>query len=71
MDDLAAQFCKLTSGADSVQQIRDLKPIAERKTLQGTEFIFRGANSDHLARFGEIATPNLPDLFVAVIGEQQ
>ena len=70
MDDLADQFCKLTSGADSVQQIRDLKPIAERKTLQGTEFIFRGANSDDLAHFGEIATPNLPDLFVAVIGNQ-
>ena len=37
MDDLAKQFCKLTSGQESVQKIRDLKPIAERKTLQGAE----------------------------------
>ncbi len=71
MDDLAKQFCKLTSGQESVQQIRDLKPIAERTTLQGTEFIFRGANTEELARYGEIATPNLVDLFIAVIGEQQ
>ena len=71
MDDLAKQFCKLTSGQESVQQIRDLKPIAERTTLQGTEFIFRGANTGELARYGEIATPNLVDLFIAVIGEQQ
>ncbi len=71
MDDLAKQFCKLTSGQESVQKIRDLKPIAERKTLQGTEFIFRGANTGELARYGEIATPNLVDLFIAVIGEQQ
>ncbi|MFB3105246.1 MAG: ABC transporter ATP-binding protein [Pseudomonadales bacterium] len=71
MDDLAKQFCKLTSGQESVQKIRDLKPIAERKTLQGTEFIFREANTEELARYGEIATPNLVDLFIAVIGEQQ
>ncbi|MCH8142316.1 MAG: ABC transporter ATP-binding protein [Proteobacteria bacterium] len=71
MDDLAKQFCKLTSGQESVQKIRDLKPIAERKTLQGAEFIFREANTEKLARYGEIATPNLVDLFIAVIGEQQ
>lgn len=71
MDDLAKQFCKLTSGQESVQKIRDLKPIAERKTLQGSEFIFREANTEELARYGEIATPNLVDLFIAVIGEQQ
>lgn len=71
MDDLAKQFCKLTSGQEAVQKIRDLKPIAERKTLQGSEFIFREANTEELARYGEIATPNLVDLFIAVIGEQQ
>lgn len=71
MDDLAKQFCKLTSGQESVQKIRELKPIAERKTLQGSEFIFREANTEELARYGEIATPNLVDLFIAVIGEQQ
>lgn len=71
MDDLAKQFCKLTSGQESVQKIRELKPIAERKTLQGSEFIFREANTGELARYGEIATPNLVDLFIAVIGEQQ
>ena len=71
MDDLAEQFCKLTSGQETAQEIRDLKPIAERKTLQGTEFIFRGANKEELARFGELATPNLVDLFIAVIGEEQ
>lgn len=71
MDDLAKQFCKLTSGQESAQKIRELKPIAERKTLQGSEFIFREANTEELARYGEIATPNLVDLFIAVIGEQQ
>ncbi len=70
MDELTEQFCKLTVGQESEPQIRELAPIAERKTLQGTEFVFRGADRDALAHFGEIATPNLVDLFIAVIGEQ-
>ncbi|MCZ6641994.1 MAG: ABC transporter ATP-binding protein [Gammaproteobacteria bacterium] len=71
MDELNEQFCKLTVGQESVPEIRALAPIAERKTLQGTEFVFRGADTATLAHFGEIATPNLVDLFIAVMGEQQ
>ena len=57
MDELNEQFCKLTVGQESVPEIRALAPIAERKTLQGTEFVFRGADTATLAHKVERLRP--------------
>ncbi len=70
MDQLSVEFAKVTAGADELEALRELQPLSERKSLQGTDCIFRGADRAALAQHGEVATPNLAELFVAVIGDQ-
>ncbi len=68
MDSLVDEFSKLTVPQAEAAAIRSLEPLSEKQTLQGTEFIFRGKDRQALALRGEISTPNLPELFIAVMG---
>ena len=68
MDSLVDEFSKLTVPHAEAAAIRSLEPLSEKQTLQGTEFIFRGKDRQALALRGEISTPNLPELFIAVMG---
>ena len=68
MDSLVDEFSKLTVPQADAAAIRSLEPLSEKQTLQGTEFIFRGKDRQALALRGEISTPNLPELFIAVMG---
>ena len=70
MDQLSVEFAKVTAGTDELEALRELQPLSERKSLQGTDCIFRGADRAALAQHGAVATPNLAELFVAVIGDQ-
>jgi ABC-2 type transport system ATP-binding protein len=69
MDTLAKEFSKLTVPQTEAEAIRGMNPLAEKQTLQGTEFIFRGANQQSLASRGALSTPNLPELFIAMMGD--
>lgn len=42
-------------------------PLFQRDSLAGREAIFRGVPRAQLARLGEVSTPNLAELFVAVV----
>ena len=70
MDQLPVEFAKVTAGTNELEALRELQPLSERKSLQGTDCIFRGADRTALAQHGEVATPNLAELFVAVVGDQ-
>jgi ABC-2 type transport system ATP-binding protein len=70
MDQLGAEFAKVTAGAGELEALRGLQPLSERKSLQGTECIFRGADRDALAQYADVVTPNLAELFVAVVGDK-
>jgi ABC-2 type transport system ATP-binding protein len=47
---------------------RALKPINERQVFNRSIMLFDGANREQLAALGEVRTPSIADLFVAVIG---
>ncbi len=64
MDEIAASFVKLVAGAEVTLPAR---PIHEKRGLAGTEYIFQGVARDALAGLGETSTPNLAELFVAVV----
>jgi ABC-2 type transport system ATP-binding protein len=49
-------------------EARALKPIHERTLLGRTMFLFDGADRARLAPLGDIRTPSIADLFVAVMG---
>jgi ABC-2 type transport system ATP-binding protein len=49
---------------------RALKPIHERQGFGRSILLFETADRQQVAALGEVHTPNLSDLFVAVIGNQ-
>ena len=69
MESVHEEFAKVVAPPAEAGALRSLSPIAERTTLGGAEFVFRGRDREALARHGEVSTPSLPELFIAVMGE--
>lgn len=68
MDKIADEYVKLTSSDQAVAQRPALgSPLFSRRTLAGTESIFHGVDRAQLEDLGEVATPNLAELFVAIV----
>lgn len=68
MDELTEQFAKVTVGPDQVAAAQALGPLTQRRGLSGMECIYRAADRDQLRSLGEVTSPNLAELFVAVVG---
>ena len=65
------RFTKLIAEPATAEAARGLRPLSELQTLQGMEFIFDGVERRQLQELGAVSTPNLAELFVAVVGGQQ
>lgn len=64
MDELAERFAKLTvASADGAPS----GAISQRNTLAGVELIYDGVPRAMLEDHGEVSTPNLAELFVAML----
>ena len=70
MDDFEARYAELTVRPDQTAAARALGPINERQMLGRSILLFDHADRDKLAALGEVRTPSIADLFVAVIGGQ-
>ncbi len=70
MEDLPKRFCKVLAQPDQVEALKALAPLSLRPTLQGISAILDGQDPDALVTLGEVSTPNLSELFVAVVGGQ-
>ncbi len=68
---LESRFSKLIAEPAVADSARSLGPLSELQTLQGVEFIFDGVSRAQLKELGAVHTPNLAELFVAVVGGQQ
>jgi len=53
---------------EQVAAARALKPIDERQAVGRSVMLFDGGDAERLAALGEVRTPSLADLFVAVVG---
>ena len=53
---------------EQVAAARALRPIYERQVLGRSILLFDSVDRKQLATLGEIRTPSIADLFVAVIG---
>ena len=70
MDEIEARYMELTVNPDKVAAARALKPIRERQMLGRSILLFDGLDRRQLASLGEVRTPSIADLFVAIIGAQ-
>jgi ABC-2 type transport system ATP-binding protein len=67
MEALAARFAEVTVAPDRLEAARALGPIHERQRLGHSLLLFDGVERERLAALGEVRTPGLADLFVAVM----
>lgn len=68
MEEFEARYAEVQVNPDKLAAARSLKPIHERPALGRTILLFDGANREQLASLGEVRTPSIADLFVAVLG---
>lgn len=70
MEELAKRYTQVTVDTANAVAARAFTPIAERKLLGKSFFLFDGIDREKLAHLGEISTPNLSDLFIATMGQE-
>jgi ABC-2 type transport system ATP-binding protein len=75
MEEFESRYMEVTVNPDQLAAARALKPIHERQVFGRSILLFdRGANKNidrqQLASLGDVRTPSIADLFVAVLGNQ-
>jgi ABC-2 type transport system ATP-binding protein len=70
MDDFESRYLEVMVHPEKAAAARALKPVHERQVFGGSILLFDGVDRQQLAGLGEVRTPSIADLFVAVMGEQ-
>jgi ABC-2 type transport system ATP-binding protein len=68
MEDFEARYAEVMVLPEHAEAARALKPIHERQVFGRSILLFDNADRTRLAALGEVRTPSIADLFVAVIG---
>jgi ABC-2 type transport system ATP-binding protein len=68
MEDLQSRYLEVIVGPENLAAARALNPIHERQLFGRSILIFDRVGRDSLAALGEVRTPGLADLFVALMG---
>jgi len=68
MDELESRYAEVMVAPENAAAARALGPIHERQVFGRNVMLFDRADRSRLAALGEIHTPSIADLFVAVIG---
>jgi len=67
MDDIESRYQEVFVHPDRLASARALNPIAERQGVGHSVLLFEGADRQTLAGMGDMRTPSLADLFLAVM----
>ena len=70
MEEFEARYLEVMVNPENVAAARSLKPIHERQMLGRSILIFDHANRQELKELGDVRTPSIADLFVAIVGGQ-
>ena len=68
MEEFERRYLEVTVNPEQVAAARALKPIQERQVFGRAIFLYDRVDRQQLAALGEVRTPSIADLFVAVIG---
>ena len=68
MEDFETRFVEVMVKPECVAAARALKPMHERQALGRSIFLFDRVERAQLAALGDVRTPGIADLFVAIIG---
>jgi ABC-2 type transport system ATP-binding protein len=73
MEEVESQFREVAVHPDRIAAARALHPIHERQGVGRSILLFEGVDRERLAALGDVRTPSVADLFVAILssrGEQ-
>ena len=70
MEEFETRYTELTVKPEQAAAARALKPMYERQALGRSILLFDRADRQQLATLGEVRTPSIADLFVAVMSNQ-
>jgi ABC-2 type transport system ATP-binding protein len=68
MEEFESRYLEVVVNPDQVGAARALKPMHERQVLGRSILLFDHGDRHQLAPLGEVRTPSIADLFVAVVG---
>ena len=68
METFESRYLELTVNPEHVAAARALKPMHERQVFGRSIQLFDGGDRQQLAALGDVRTPSIADLFVAVVG---
>jgi ABC-2 type transport system ATP-binding protein len=68
MEDFESRYLELMVLPEQLAAARALKPIHERQVLGRSLLLFDRVGRQELAALGDVRTPSIADLFVAVMG---
>src|SRR5881227_2632529 len=70
MEEFETRYVEVTVNPAQVAVARALKPMYERQVFGRTILLFDRVERGRLLQLGEVRTPSIADLFVAVVGNQ-
>ena len=70
MEEIESRYMEVVVHPDRLAETRAMKPISERQVFGRSVLLFDQADRQQLTALGEVRTPNVADLFVAVMGNQ-
>src|ERR1700735_469163 len=69
IEEMESRYLEVSMRPDQLAAARALKPIYERQVFGRSILLFDRADHQQLAALGEVHTPSIADLFVAVMGQ--
>ena len=69
MEEFEARYAEVMVHPDHVAGARSLKPMHERQVFGRSVMLFENVDRGQLAALGEVRTPSLADLFIAVLSD--
>ena len=71
MDAIESRYSELMVKPENLAAAREFRPLKERQVFGRTVMLFDGVSRERLVELGDVRTPSIADLFVAVMGETQ
>jgi ABC-2 type transport system ATP-binding protein len=68
MEEVESRYLEVTVHPEKVAAARALKPMHERQAMGRNILLFDGGDREQLTALGDVRTPSISDLFVAVMG---
>jgi ABC-2 type transport system ATP-binding protein len=71
MEEFESRYAEVMVHPDHVAGARSLKPLHERQVFGRSVMLFQNADRGQLAALGDVRTPSIADLFVAIMSDEQ